>query len=213
MRHRLSGRDSIDDLERGTEEFIAHATTSAMKEGADLVKTAWRDQIRRAGHGERLARTIRSQTYPKTGASVEAAALIWTKAADIIDAFSRGASIVTVNGGRFMAIPTDAVPTVRGGKALGPREVAERFGRPLQFIPNPKSPGDGFYVMRGLRARGKSGRWRNPTLLEKERRADTTTVVMFVLTPRVKMPNTLDREAVARLAETQYPDLLTKHWR
>lgn len=213
MRHSVRGRDALADLESGTEEFIARATTGAIKEGGELVKAAWRDQVIRAGHGAKLANTIRSQTYPKAGVSVEAAALIWTKAADIIDAFSRGATIVTVNGGRFMALPTDAVPKRRGGVAMGPRDVAARFGRPLQFIPNPKEPGNGFYVMRGLRARGKSGRWRNPTARESERRAETSSVVMFVLTPRVKMPKTLDREDIARLAETRYPDLLTKHWR
>lgn len=222
MKHSVSGRAEIDDLERGTEEFIARATTRAITEAGDLMKTAWRDQILRAGHGERLARTIRSAVYPRAASSVDAATLVWTKAADIIDSMSRGATITARNGGRFLAIPTEDVPKKRQGNALSPEEVEDRFGRRLQFIspgdkgfwtPSIRRNGVAFLVLKGLRIRKASGRWRNATANEVKRGKETSSVVMFILVPRVTVKKTLDREEIARLAELRYPDLLSKHWR
>jgi hypothetical protein len=51
------------------------AVTAAMREAGTGLKTAWRGQITGAGLGRRLANSIRSQTYPKAGESLNAAAL------------------------------------------------------------------------------------------------------------------------------------------
>ncbi|TCP58584.1 hypothetical protein EV663_12131, partial [Rhodovulum bhavnagarense] len=55
------------------------AVTAAMREAGTELKTAWRGQITGAGLGRRLANSIRSQTYPKAGESLNAAALVWSK--------------------------------------------------------------------------------------------------------------------------------------
>jgi len=54
------------------------AVTAAMREAGTGLKTAWRGQITGAGLGRRLANSIRSQTYPKAGESLNAAALVWS---------------------------------------------------------------------------------------------------------------------------------------
>ena len=43
------------------------AVSAAMREAGNDLKSAWRGQITQAGLGRRLANSIRSQTYPKTG--------------------------------------------------------------------------------------------------------------------------------------------------
>lgn len=171
MRHVVTGRDSLEGLERGTEEEIAGYVTRAIGENAETLKGDWRAQIEAARLGPRLARTIRSEVYPKGQNSIEAAALVWTKAPKIIDAYARGATIRPANGGRYLWIPTDDVPRKRQGNALTPREVEARFGRDLVVInpgnhrlrttPSRISRGVAFAGFSGLSIRKASGRWRN----------------------------------------------------
>lgn len=221
MRHSVSG-DDLDGLAAGTEEEIARFVTGAIAEGSAALKEDWREQIEAAKLGPRLARTIRSRVYPSGQASVDAAGLVWTKAPRIIDAYARGATIVARNGGRFLAIPTQDVPRKRQGNALTPDEVESRFGRQLQFIspgdrgfwtPSVRRNGVAFLVLKGLRVRKATGRWRNASASELKRRKETSAVVMFILVPRVRVSKRLDLEALARAAEARHPDLLSKNWR
>jgi len=66
------------------------AVTAATREAGTNLKTAWRGQITGAGLGQRLARTIRSEQYPKGRTSLSAAALVWSKAPVIIGAHDTG---------------------------------------------------------------------------------------------------------------------------
>ena len=77
------------DLEQGMrDEILAgeRAVTETMRTSGSLLRDAWRNQITAGGLGNRLARTIRSQTYPRGGTSMEAATLVWTKAPEIVAA-------------------------------------------------------------------------------------------------------------------------------
>jgi hypothetical protein len=56
------------------------AVTVAMREAGNGLKTDWRAQITGAGLGQRLANTIRSENYPSGKPSLNAAALVWSKA-------------------------------------------------------------------------------------------------------------------------------------
>ena len=62
------------------------AVSAAMREAGISLKVAWRAQITGAGLGSRLARTIRSAQYPKGRPSLNAAALVWSKAPVIVGA-------------------------------------------------------------------------------------------------------------------------------
>ena len=53
------------------------AVSTTMAQAGAGLKSAWRTQITGAGLGQRLANTIRSQTYPKGRNSLDAAALVW----------------------------------------------------------------------------------------------------------------------------------------
>ena len=78
-----------------------------MREAGTDLKTAWRGQITQAGLGRRLSNSIRSQTYPKAGDSLKAAALVWSKAPVIIGAHDTG-PLIRSKDGFWLAIPTAA---------------------------------------------------------------------------------------------------------
>ena len=66
------------------------AVTAAVREAGAGIKLGWRGQIIGAGLGPRLANSIRSEAFPKTGASLNAAAVVWSKAPLIVGAHDAG---------------------------------------------------------------------------------------------------------------------------
>jgi hypothetical protein len=79
-------------------------------------KEAWRAQITGAGLGPRLARTIRSEQFPKGRPSLNAAALVWSKAPVIVNAHDTGPLIRSRNV-FWLAIPLPAAgKSLRGGR-------------------------------------------------------------------------------------------------
>lgn len=229
MRYKIEGGRDLDRMTAGTEADVAQAVTATVREGAELIRDRWRDQITSARLGPRLARTIRSQVYPQGQDSVDAAAMIWTKAADIIDSYARGATIRPVNGAKYLWLPTDEVPKKRQGDRLTPEEVEARFGRELVVV-DPKhwrmkttttltKQGVAFAGFSGLVPRKATGRWRNasPNQMNKGHRSyrETTRqfVVMFTLVPSVTKDKRLDLDAIAREAEAAFPAGLSRNWR
>jgi hypothetical protein len=71
----------------------AEAATAAVRQAGGGLKRDWRGQITSVGLGQRLANTIRDQYYPKGRASISAAAVIYSRASKIVDAFDRGVVI------------------------------------------------------------------------------------------------------------------------
>lgn len=139
------------------------AVSAAMREaGADL-KTAWRGQITQAGLGIRLANSIRSQTYPKAGESLKAAALVWSKAPVIIGAHDTG-PLIRSKDGFWLAIPTAAAGKGLKGGRITPGEWERRRGLRLRFVYRRRGPSllvaDGRLSSRGLgvASRSKTGR-------------------------------------------------------
>ncbi len=71
---------------RAGEEAVTHSHAR----GRTGLKSAWRGQITGAGLGQRLANSIRLASFPKSGESLNAAALVWSKGAVIISAHDTG---------------------------------------------------------------------------------------------------------------------------
>lgn len=229
MRHSVGGRDSLDGLERGLEDEIAGFVTKAIREESEELKQDWRDAILDAGLGQKLALTIGNEVYPRNQDSLDAAALIWTKAPGIIESYATGATIRPVNGGRYLWIPTDEVPKKRNGRALDPREVETRFGRRMVVI-NPQhwrmkttstavGRGVAYAGFNDLVIRKSSGRWRNATVNQRTkghrsyRETTRQFVIMFTLVPLVKKRKAFDLDAIAAASSARYPNVLNKHWR
>jgi hypothetical protein len=74
------------------------AVTAAMREAGTALKSAWRMQITGAGLGTRLANSIRLASFPKSGDSLNAAALVWSNAPVIVGAHDTGPLIRSKNG-------------------------------------------------------------------------------------------------------------------
>ena len=180
------------------------AVTRAMQAAGQELKADWRAQITRAGLGTRLARTIRSQSYPKRGESLEAAALVWTKAPQIIGAHD-AEPLVRSKSGFWLAIPTEAAGKGRGGKRLTPGEWEKRRGLRLRFIYRKRGPSllvaEGRLNSRGIgvASRSKTGR-------------GLTAVPVFLLVPQVKLRKRLALARDAARVQAQVPGLIVREW-
>jgi len=180
------------------------AVSTAMREASTDLKTAWRGQITQAGLGQRLSKSIRSQTYPKTGESLKAAALVWSNAPQIIGAHNTG-PLIRSKDGFWLAIPTPAAGKGRRGKALTPDEWENRRGLRLRFVYRRRGPSllvaDGRLNNRGLgmASRSKTGRGRS-------------TVPIFLLVPQVKLAKRLNLGRDADRVQAAVPGLIVANW-
>lgn len=181
------------------------AVTSAMKSAGAELKQDWRAQIARAGLGHLLPRTIRNRTYPTSGDSINAAALIWSNAPEIINAHDRGA-LIRSKSGFWLAIPTEAAGKGRGGARLTPGEWERRRGMRLRFIYRRNGPSllvaeKARFNTRGLAvaSRSKTGRGQ-------------VGAPIFLLVPQVKLRKRLDLARDAKKVAGAVPGLIVGKW-
>ncbi len=180
------------------------AVTAAMRDAGTDLKAAWRGQIAQAGLGRRLANSIRSQSYPRAGESLRAAALVWSKAPVIIGAHDTG-PLIRSRDGFWLAIPLPAAgKSLRGGR-MTPGEWERRRGLRLRFVYRRRGPSllvaDGRLNSRGLGvgSRSKTGRGQ-------------ATVPIFLLLPQVKLAKRLDLARDAERAQAAVPGLIVANW-
>lgn len=211
---------NIREALSGTEVQIAQSVTAGMRQVTDGLKTDLRGEIVKAGLGKRLANTWRGQTFPKAGASVEAAAYVSTNAPKLIDAFDRGVTITAKNG-KFLAIPTpDAgVRMVSKRRTAGstdngltPSAWERETGVKLRFVPT-KTGGvlvaDGYYRRQASRFQGrKSFRAIKEAGPDKGR----SFVIIFVLIRQAKLRKRLDIEATAKAWAERVPAAIAANW-
>ena len=180
------------------------AVSAAMREAGTDVKVAWRGQVMQAGLGRRLANSIQSQTYPKAGESLSAAALVWSKAPVIIGAHDTG-PLIRSRDAFWLAIPTAAAGKGLKGGRITPGEWERRRGLRLRFVYRRRGPSllvaDGRLNSRGLgvASRSKTGRGKS-------------TVPIFLLVPQVKLAKRLDLARDAERAQAAVPGLIVANW-
>jgi len=180
------------------------AVTAAMREAGTGLKSDWRGQITQAGLGRRLGNSIRSQTYPKVGESLDAAAMVWSKAPVIIGAHDTG-PLIRSKDGFWLAIPTPAAGKGARGRRLSPGEWERRRGLRLRFVYRRRGPSllvaDGRLNNRGLgvASRSKTGRGK-------------ATVPIFLLVPQVKLAKRLNLARDAERAQAAVPGLIVANW-
>ena len=180
------------------------AVTTAMRQaGADL-KSAWRAQFTGAGLGTRLANSIRLASFPKSGESLNAAALVWSNAPAIVGAHDTGPLIRSKNG-FWLAIPTAAAgKSTRGGR-ITPGEWERRAGLRLRFIYRRRGPSllvaEGRLNTKGrvVASRSKTGR-------------GVVTAPIFLLVPQVKLTKRLDLARDAERAQAAIPGSIVRNW-
>ncbi|MDO5606636.1 MAG: DUF6441 family protein [Paracoccus sp. (in: a-proteobacteria)] len=198
---------TVTDLARLMQGEIAageKAVTSAIKDAGQDLRDAWRDQITRAGLGQRLARTIRTETYPKGKNSLNAAAMVWSRAPVIVDAHNAGPLIRSKNG-FWLAIPTEAAGKGRNGKRPTPGEWEARTGMRLVLIYHRNRPSlliaEARVNKRGraVASRSKTGR-------------GLASVPIFILVPQVSLRKRLDIDTPARAALNDLPASIVSRW-
>jgi len=180
------------------------AVTAAMREAGTGLKDAWRAQITGVGLGARLARTIRSEQFPKGKPSLSAAALVWSKAPVIIGAHDTGPLIRSKNG-FWLTIPLSAAgKSLRGGR-ITPGEWERRSGLRLRFVY--RRAGPSLLVAEGrLNTKGRAVASRSKT------GRGATTVPIFLLVPQVKLPKRLDLARDAERAHEAVQGLIVANW-
>ena len=188
------------------EEIAAgeRAVSTAIREAGTRLKSAWRGQITGAGLGTRLARSIRSAQYPKGKPSLNAAALVWSKAPVILGAHNTG-PLIRSKSGLWLAIPTAAAgKSTRGGR-ITPAEWERRRGVPLRFIYRARGPSllvaEGRLNSRGLgvASRAKSGR-------------GLASVPIFLLVKQMKLNKRLDLAKAAEAELGRVPGAIVASW-
>ena len=180
------------------------AVATAMREAGTGLKSAWRAQITGSGLGARLARTIRSEQFPKGRASLNAAALVWSKAPVIVGAHDTG-PLIRSRDGFWLAIPTPAAgKSARGGRVT-PGEWERRTGLRLRFVY--RRTGPSLLVAEGrLNSKGRAEASRAKT------GRGLTTVPIFLLVPQVRLRKRLDLARDAERALEGVPGRIVAEW-
>ncbi len=188
------------------------AVTRGVAAAGQKLKSGWRAQIESAGLGKRLARTIRARTYPEHGASIGAAALVWSKAPVIVGAHDTG-PLIRSKHGFWLAIPLPAAGKKGpGGKRITPGGWEKRTGMRLRFVYRRSGPS--LLVADDARLSGKR-QLAAPN--RRRRRKDgiltgAMTVPVFLLVPQVKLRKRLDLARDARAVEAALPGMVVERW-
>lgn len=201
--------DLIADIraaEKQMENTLAIARQSivdATKKVTDDIKKDLRGEVLSAGLGDRLSKTWRSKFYGAN--SFGCAGMIFTKAPELIRAFTEGARIRSANG-FWLAIPTENAPKRGvGGKRISPSNFPEHVYGNLQFVYRPT--GVSLLVVNNMRASysRKTGQFRGFKRASDKaigRGRGLTSVVMFLLVPEVSLrPRLNPDEIVSRNAD------------
>jgi len=209
------------------------AATGAVREGTEALKRELRGQVLAAfgGRGRGLANAWRSQVFPRSGVSLRAAGLVWTKVPNVIDAFERGALIRAKGGRRFLAIPTgfNAARGWRGRGDKGLRVTPAQMVASGQGFLRPFRSGRGFVWCLPLRQGEPTGRRRRTRLIaggltevgtanRKGREAWARgllaqgMVPMFLLLPQVQLAKRLDVQGAAERAGARVPRRFVALW-
>ena len=180
------------------------AVSAAMREAGTGLKSDWRAQITGAGLGRRLANSIRLATYPKVGNSLNAAALVWSKAPVIIGAHDTG-PLIRSKDGFWLAIPTPAAGKSTKGGRITPGEWERRTGLRLRFVYRRRGPS--LLVAEGrLNSKGRAVASRSKT------GRGLATVPIFLLVLQVKLRKPLDLGRDAERAVDGVPGLIVANW-
>ena len=181
------------------------AVSTTMTQAGASLKSSWRAQITGAGLGQRLANTIRSQTYPKGRNSLDAAALVWSNAPVIIGAHDTG-QMIRSGSGFWLAIPLPAAGKAMGGKRITPGMWEQKTGLRLRFVYRSRGPSLLVADAVRLNTRGQAAVSKSKT------GKGQVTAPIFLLVRQVKLPKRLDLARDAERALAAIPGSIVRNW-
>ncbi len=205
---KIEGR--LDEMMMREAQAGERAVSSAMRDAGSRLKTIWRSDITGAGLGTRLANTVRSRVYPQSQPSLNAAALVFTKAPQIVGAHETG-PLIRSSSGNWLAIPTEAAGKGYHGGRVTPGEWQFRTGIRLRFVQRSGRTAllvadDARVSSRGL-ARKKRGKRRRDGIL-----TGAATVPIFILVPQVQLRKRLNLLNDARAVHASVPGQIVARW-
>ena len=211
----LKGAPSLElaEIVRGHIDRAERAVTRAVHRAGRGLQGELRQQVVSAGLGRRVANAWRLKAFPTEGASIDAAAYIWSNAPKIIRAFDEGV-VIRGRSGNWLAIPTENAPKSYGFKPISPSNwPTERFG-PLRLVYCRNGPS--LLVVDNVRINRRSGRVsrrvKDPRTKSGALRKGLVSVVMFLLVPQVRLTKRLDVDAARRHWESRLPGLIVGEW-
>ena len=212
MRLQAALTGSLAEMMAAETKAAERAVTAGVREASEGLKTELRAQIAGAGLGPRLARTWRSEVYPKGAKSIRAAGLVFSKAPNIVRVYEEGA-VIRSKRGFFLAIPTPAAGKFGDGRQkMNPGLWERMHGARLRFIYRRRGPS--LLVADNLRARaGKRGGFGKASATALRTGRNLATVPMFVLVPQVSFRKRLDVAGAARKWIGALPALVIRNWR
>jgi hypothetical protein len=181
------------------------AVSTTMAQAGASLKSAWRAQITGAGLGQRLANTIRSQTWPKGRNSLDAAALVWSNAPVIIGAHDTGPLIRSAEG-FWLAIPLPAAGKALGGKRITPGMWEQKTGLRLRFVYRRRGPSLLVADAVRLNTRGQAAVSKSKT------GRGQVTAPIFLLVRQVKLSKRLNLARDAERAAAAIPGSIVRNW-
>ena len=181
------------------------AVSTTMAQAGLGLKAAWRAQITGAGLGARLANTIRAQTFPKGRNSLDAAALVWSNAPEIIGAYDTG-PLIRSTSGFWLVIPLPAAGKALGGKRITPGMWEQKTGLRLRFVYRSRGPSLLVADAVRLNTRGQAAVSKSKT------GRGQVTAPIFLLVRQVKLPKRLDLARDAERAQAAIPGSIMANW-
>lgn len=189
------------------------AVSAAMRDAGGTLKGQWRAQVARAGLGQRLANSVRLETYPKGRPSLKAAAMVFSKAPKILAVNETGA-VIRAHGADWLAIPLPAAGSAGRGGKMTTAKWQQKNGRVLRFVylqrrvallvdDGTKAPGN---VM--VRRKVKGG-----YVLSEPRTFKNRVVPMFILVPQVSLKKRLNLYKAGEAVGNLIPGLIVANWR
>lgn len=197
------------DLQKIMNEEVEHASeavTAGTSQTLDWLKATLRDQVMQAFGSQRLANTWQGKFFANQG--LNAAAVVYSKAPHIIDAFSQS-TIIKSSGGFWLAIPSDDCPKGTGGRRLTPSTFPEdRYGA-LQFVYRPGKAS--LLVVNKLRRHTGKRKGYTKASAKAIRDGKAETVVMFFLVPQVSLRQRIDpQSAYSEALDLMVENVLTE---
>lgn len=204
------------------------AVTRGVRGETERLKRELREQVVSAfgARGRGIANAWRSRVFPKSGESLNAAGLVWSKVPTIIHAFEHGA-LIRARGGRFLAIPT-GFNAPQGRRGRGMRVTPQQMVASRQAFLRPFKSGRGFVWCLPVRRGERVGRRRAPLIagglaaVATARRRGAAAwqaellrqgfVPMFLLVPQVQLTRRLDVRGAADRALARLPAAIVREW-
>lgn len=166
-----------------------------------------------ASLGPKIVNAWRRERFPRGRDSLNAAAVVWSRAPKIVDAANRGA-VIRGRRGKWLAIPLPAAGRGAGGKRITPVEFAKRRGVKLRFVEYGGRARAMLVVDGGrLDKRGLAQRNRSRARIGARGplpQAGATTIPVFLLFRQVKMKKLLNLAASASTAAARVAATITR---